>query len=78
MTCDEPEEQTLTTPMHRMCRDGIETLQIPLADLSRAAAEPLRLKQLIAVVGASSTQAQQACIRLARVYGLQNVKRLID
>ena len=64
--------------MTHLCRDGIGTLQIPLADLSRAAAEPLRLKQVVAVVGTSSTQAQQACIRLARVYGLQNVKLLID
>lgn len=52
-------------------RSGAEEMHIPLKQLTRAAAEPLGRFGIVAVRGSSSTEALQACIRLKKVYGMQ-------
>ena len=51
-------------------------MHIPLEKLSSQAVEPLRGFRLIAVAGASESQAWQASVRLARVFRLQQVFQL--
>ena len=60
------------------CRPVPRSHSIPLQDLNRDAAAALQGKALVAVVSSGDSRSIQACVRLSRVYAVENVRHITD